>query len=168
MHYCRAKRYSLFPSSRQTTRHQITLAFKAGYFQHPFFLLFALLARHMVDPGKEVQVFLDRQIVVQRKLLRHITNALSDKTRTQPAGLSSQRHLPARCSNQAAEHFDRCRLAGAVRPEQAVDLAVLHLEIDVLDGIETAKALTQILGFDRQRLSGSFTKLSASGKRNGF
>src|SRR6185503_15917846 len=78
VHYRRTKRDTLFPTSRQTTRQQISLTFESRDLKHPLLLLLAFSAWHLVNTGEEVEVLFDREIVVERKLLRHVTNALSD------------------------------------------------------------------------------------------
>src|SRR5262249_15429620 len=76
MHHGATKRDSLLPATRQAAGQKIAFAFQSRDLQYPTLLLFALLARHSINSGKEVEVFFDRQIVVQRKLLRHVTDAL--------------------------------------------------------------------------------------------
>ena len=56
---------------------------------------------------------------------------------------------------QAAEHLDRGGLAGAVGAEEAVDLAVAHLEIDTLHGLEATEALSEGPGADRDAAVGA-------------
>ena len=45
----------------------------------------------------------------------------------------------------ALEHLDRRRLAGAVRAEQAEDLALLDLEVDPADGLDLPVGLVQVV-----------------------
>ena len=44
---------------------------------------------------------------------------------------------------QCHEHLDRGRLAGAVRPEQAEELALAHLEVDPADGLDRLRAAAE-------------------------
>ena len=55
---------------------------------------------------------------------------------------------------QAAQHAERGRLAGAVGPEQAEDLAALDLEADVIDGGESAEPPDQIVDLDHRLVRG--------------
>ena len=56
---------------------------------------------------------------------------------------------PARRLEDRRQHPDRGRLAGAVRPEHAEDLAGLRLEAEILDGDERAVALLDASRLDR-------------------
>src|SRR5581483_10176615 len=56
----------------------------------------------------------------------------------------------AGCRQEAAKHAEGRRLAGAVRPEQAEDLAARHLEADVVDCGERAELPDEILDLDRR------------------
>jgi hypothetical protein len=52
--------------------------------------------------------------------------------------------------DQAEQHPQRRRLAGAVGPEVAVDVARADREVDVVDGRDLAVALDQSAGLDRR------------------
>src|SRR4029077_650182 len=103
-------------------------------------------ARQSVDVGEIVEVLRDRQIAVERELLRHVA-----ETRTRAARGARQvdprdAGITARWHEQHAEHAERRRLAGAVGPEQAVDLAGAHFEADVIGRHEVAESPGQTLG----------------------
>jgi hypothetical protein len=51
--------------------------------------------------------------------------------------------LARRGMDQAKEHFDGRRFPRAVRPQKAKDLALLYLEVEVVDGDQAAVFLTQ-------------------------
>src|SRR5262245_24528085 len=102
-----------------------------------------MLDRNSVNAGEEVEVVVDRQIVVERELLRHIADAPPQEARTQAAALASQLHLAAARREQAAQDLDRRRLAGAVRSQQSVNLAVFDLDVYILDRMESSKAFVQ-------------------------
>jgi hypothetical protein len=51
--------------------------------------------------------------------------------------------------------MDRCRLAGAVGTEEAVDLPWAHLEVQVFDGDMVAVALAQVFRLDHGTASSS-------------
>ena len=70
-------------------------------------------------------------------------------------------HPAAVGPTQSFEALDRGRLAGAVRAEQAEDLAAAHLERHVVDGDRRAVGLVQVLDGD-DRL-GSQPSLAGSG-----
>src|SRR5262249_19237123 len=76
MHDRCAKRHALLPPARQTSGDLVLVVFQPRKRQHPFHLFPALLLQHAVDSSKELEVLLNGQIVIQRKLLRHITDPL--------------------------------------------------------------------------------------------
>ena len=51
-------------------------------------------------------------------------------------------------SDQAAKNVDRRGLAGAVRPEQAIDLARSHMEADAAQRVHSTEALSEIDDFN--------------------
>jgi len=132
MHHRCTKCDTLFPTSRQTTRQQISLTFESRDLKHPLLLLLAFSAWHLVNTGEEVEVLFNSQIVVERKLLRHVTNALSDGTRPQTPTLSSELHLSTRRANQTAKHLDRCRLSSTILPKQCQNFPGLDIKRDTI------------------------------------
>ncbi len=64
--------------------------------------------------------------------------------------LTVQEHLAAVGMLQADDHVKARRLAGAVRPEQADDLAGAHLDADTLDDGATAERLREPLGSEER------------------
>jgi hypothetical protein len=108
----------------------------------------AELRRHAIGPGEEVQVFLGGEVIVQGELLRHVPELLPQVLRAQLALLARQLHLARARLEEAAEHLDGGRLAGAVGAQKAVDLAVAHLEVDPADGLEVPEGLPEGSGAD--------------------
>ena len=49
-------------------------------------------------------------------------------------------------TDQVDQHPDRRRFAGAIRPEEAVDLAARDIEIEIVYGGELAEALAELVG----------------------
>src|SRR5260370_23748880 len=92
----------------------------------------ALEGRNAIDTSKERQVLFDAQIVIQREFLGHVSELLADSLRAQAASLLREVHLPGGGSEKSAQHLARGGLAGAVGAEQAVHLAVLDVNVDVL------------------------------------
>src|ERR1035438_2171705 len=68
---------TLLPASWQTGRDLIFLPFEPRERQHPADSLVALTLRHAVNAGEEVKVLSDGHIVVERELLRHVTDLLA-------------------------------------------------------------------------------------------
>ena len=56
----------------------------------------------------------------------------------------------SRGHEQRAEHPHHRRLAGTVRPEEAVDLAARDRQVDAVDGAQVAEGAGQALGLDRE------------------
>src|SRR5262249_61925372 len=120
----------------------------------------------LVDAGKEIEVLVDREIVVERKLLGHVAELLPDVLRTQLADLACQSHLARAGRQQATEHLDRGGLARTVGAEQSEDLAVAHLEIDALDRDEVAECLAQAARADRHRITDRLATVAVRKWRN--
>ena len=53
---------------------------------------------------------------------------------------------------QRAEHADGGGLAGAVGPQEPIDLALANVEVEAVDGGHTVEAAHQTLGGDRGRV----------------
>ncbi len=107
-----------------------------------------LVGRHEVHLGEELDVLVDREVVVERELLRHVADA-----RLHAVGVlhdvdavDGGRSLARR--EQATEHPDRRRLAGAVRAEESEDAPSRHLEVEVIDGDEVAEPTHEAAALD--------------------
>ena len=97
-----------------------------------------------LEDGEDV--LLDRQSAEDRRLLRQVADALPgpDVHRiVGDVGVVQQDAARIR-RGQPHDHRERRRLAGAVRPEQADDLARRDLELDALDHRATAVRLGEI------------------------
>src|SRR6185369_12763819 len=91
----------------------------------------------------------------ERELLRHVADLLPHALRAQPAALAGEAHDSRARLDQAAEHLDRGGLARAIGAEEAVDLAIAHLEVDILHGLEAPEALCEGPGADRHAAVGA-------------
>src|SRR5689334_12742646 len=149
MHDGRSESDSLLPATGQAARNLILSAFESGKRKHPAQLLLALVFRYAVNTSEEVEVLFDRKIVVQRKLLRHVTDAHPHVRRSDTAAFSGQLYLAMRWFKQAAEHLDRRRLAGSVGAEESVDFAILDLQTDVVHRRKRAKRFDEIMSANR-------------------
>ena len=76
-----------------------------------------------VEPRHEFQVLGNRQILVERELLGHVADLALDLQRLGPEVVAEHRALALVGRQQAAHDADRRRLARAVGPEKADDLA---------------------------------------------
>ena len=99
----------------------------------------ALAFRIGIDLRDELQVFTDRHVAEQRKLLGHVADLwlqLAGTTRD----FRAQYGRRAVCwGQQATEHANRRRLARTVGTEKAVYLAARDLEVQFADGFEVAE-----------------------------
>ena len=68
--------------------------------------------------------------------------------------LPRTRISPLRRRQQAGQHLDGGRFAGAVGPEEAVKGAALDAQIDAVDGAEVVEEARELMGFDRQAHEG--------------
>ena len=75
-----------------------------------------------VEAGDELKIFLDRQVFVKRKALRHVADFALDRDRSRRKSKPRTLPSPSSAFNKSAQAADRRRLAGAVRPEKAGDL----------------------------------------------
>ena len=103
------------------------------------------------DLGGEVEVLLDREILVEREVLGHVADRGAQ-------ALGVARHAVAEHLRRAGgrleephQHAHERRLARAVRPEAAEDLAPPHGEVDAVDGDARAEAAREPAGQDRDR-----------------
>ncbi len=75
-----------------------------------------------------------------------------DPVRRQPGQLVlsvGEQDLAAGRGMQAGDGVEKRGLAGAVRPDQAEDLALGQGQVDVAKGLQTAKALRQPAGLEQ-------------------
>ena len=127
----RREREALFPATGKRAGQLLAPLDHAEAFQTFFHGSLAL--RHFVEPRDEIQIFLDAQIFVERKFLRHVANAffylgaLGTKIQTEATAFAAVGR------EQAAKHPQERGLAAAVRAEEAVNLAGPHLHGDVID-----------------------------------
>ena len=119
-----ARRWRQPPASSDVI--ELLAAAQAGHLQRPGDARVALRAAHVVDAGEEQQVLRDRQVLVQREALRHVADAGSSparsaRTMSKPPTVPPPDGRP----QDAAQHADRRRLAGAVGSEEAEHRAAL-------------------------------------------
>src|SRR5205807_7663737 len=80
---CGPEGHTLLPSARKASRDLILLSFQPRKRQHPINFLAALARRYSVNASEEIEVLLDREVIVQRELLGHVAHALTRPTRPQ-------------------------------------------------------------------------------------
>ncbi len=106
-----------------------------------FDALVADASRDVVEHGVGPQVLVGREPVVERGVLEHhadgLPHAFGLANDVEPGKLGSAPCRP----EQGREHVDGRALAGAVGAEKAEDLARVDVEIDGVDGSESAEIL---------------------------
>src|SRR5690606_36041151 len=84
-------------------------------------------AAQPIGTGKEIKVLIYGQLTIEREFLCHIAEPGPRLGARRPQVRSRDAKRAAACRQQAAEHAKGRALAGAVRAEQAVDLAAPDL-----------------------------------------
>ena len=104
--------------------------------------------RHRVE---EREVAPSRQVRVRRRPLDQRADLRQHPPRG-PRHLLAEQLDPSRGGqDQAEQHPDRRRLAGAVGAEEAVDVALADVEVDLVHGRDRPEPLGQPLGADHRR-----------------
>ena len=111
---------------------------------------FSSLVRQAVEFAGENQVLVHGQLVVERKLLRHVADHFLDRVAFARDVVAGDPRGAFRRFENAAEHSDDGGFAGAVRPEKSEDRAARDGKADVIDGGESAEALRQPLALDHR------------------
>ena len=109
----------------------------------------SLFRGNAVDAAEEVQVLRDREVVVERKLLRHVADLLPDFSRAKCAALAGKLHVSRGGFQQTAQHLDRRCFSRAVGAQQSINFAVAHLQAHVVHRGEGAEFLRDMLRADR-------------------
>jgi hypothetical protein len=111
----------------------------------------ALRARHIVQLGVDGEIFFHGEVDVAGE-------GLGDDTDEVPHRIGFLLHVVA-CDHRAAlgdgdkggHHADEGGLAGAIRAQQAEDLAIRNLEADTFDRLEAPVTLDNVLDGDGRR-----------------
>ena len=101
--------------------------------------------RHAIQAAPEEQVLLRVEHLVESDLLRDEAEEAFGLARGVPEVVFPQHDRAVVRPEQAGDHGDGRGLAGAVRPEQAEQLAARHLEGDAVNGPQFAEPLGQAL-----------------------
>ncbi len=143
-----AEGHALFPAAGQAAGELVLLALESRERHHPLLHLVAFPLVDAVHSREEVEILVDREIVVEREFLRHVADALAYGLSAHAAALAGEFHLARGDVEQAAEHLDGGGLASSIGAQEPVDLSVADLNIHVMDGGERAEAFGQILRAD--------------------
>src|SRR5208283_2221048 len=140
------------------------LAGQAGKLKHPALFFLQLFGGDTIDTSKELEIFLNGQIVVEGKFLGHVTDLLADAHGAKGFRFAGKLHTAVRRLEEAAEHFDGGAFAGTVGAEESVNFAVVDLQADVVDGSERAELLGEAASADAN-LAAEIAVGVATGKR---
>src|SRR6188472_375179 len=112
-----AEREPLPPATREVRCFGLFPAVEPRHIHHERTALLQSCARQAVNAAEEADVLVDRQLFVQRKALRHVADASLHTFGVFADVHASDIRGPTAGLQQAAEHADGCRLAGAVAAE---------------------------------------------------
>src|SRR4029453_3441680 len=117
MYQRRRHRQALFESSWQLSARQVGERAKLEPLQCPSDALLFALATQAIRAGKKFQVFTDRKLAIERKLLGDITDALTCRGAGSPEIHAGNAERAAGSRQQSTEHAKGSGLAGAIRSE---------------------------------------------------
>jgi hypothetical protein len=109
-------------------------------------------ARNAVRVPVEPQVLLRAQGLVERRLLEDQSDGAADVVPVSDDVEAVDRGTSRRRPEQRAQHADRGRLAGPVRPQEAEDIALGHLEAHALHRLELPEPANEVVDVDHRFL----------------
>ncbi len=137
----------LLHSTRKVSRAPAGELGQAGKVQQLGDAFFALPPAHAKDVGEEVQVLLNAQITVQVELLCHIADKMFDGLGLFHGIVASDGSPSLGGVHDGSQHTDGSRLAGAIGPHQAEDLAAFDSQAQAIHGNQGTELASEILGF---------------------
>src|SRR5207245_10128893 len=102
----------------------------------------------LIQARDKLQMLFDGEVVEQPRLIRHERETALGPDRVEPQVDSADADLTVRRRVHAGQRPKGRRLAGAVRADQAEDLALVDAEGERIDGDHRAVVLRQIDDFD--------------------
>ena len=93
-----------------------------------------LSADHAPQIGVQVQVFLDRQILVEPETLRHVADRLPERGQLGARVGAADREPPFLRQQQPGEEAEQRGLAAAVRANQAGNAATEDMALEAING----------------------------------
>ena len=100
-------------------------------------------ARHALQPRDEAQVPVDAQVGVEGRVLREVADGAPARERLAQRVVAGDPHRAAGGREDAGQDAHRGRLAGAVRPEEADDLAARDPEGDAAHRVDARRSAWQ-------------------------
>src|SRR5580704_8182501 len=117
-----AESQTLLPSARKQPGHHVDLVRKAGHAQNVVLAFGAPRLCDTIDAAEEINVLADRQVVIQRELLRHIADVALDVLALGANIEAGHRGLAFRRIEESAEDANGRALPCSVRAEKSKDL----------------------------------------------
>ena len=102
-----------------------------------------------VEPALQVEQFATGLLGIERRLLQGDTDAQADHVGPSPTSKPATVAVPRR-QQQRRQHAHGGALPGAVRAEEAIDLASGNVEIDAVDGDGFAESTGERSGLQRR------------------
>ena len=130
VHDAGGKRESLLPAARKRASELMAARGQAEILER---LATASRLGEVVEPGDEIEVLLDRQVLVEREPLGHVADLALDTAAAADDVVAEHRPLAGVRRQKPADHADRGGLARAVGAEKADDLARRHFQRDMVD-----------------------------------
>src|SRR5439155_5718475 len=143
-----AEREPLPPAAGEIARERLFASGEAGHVDDEASPLRQPRVVEAVDAAEESDVLIDRQQLVEREALRHVSDAPFDAFGILRDVHATHGRVARRRREEAAEHPDRRGLPRAVAAEKAEDLPLADVERDVADGDEAAEAPRETPHFD--------------------
>ena len=128
------------------------IAAEAGHVHDPCHPLLRLPTSQSINPGKEPDILDHGQVQIQGEGLGHVPDAFLDRTTGRPHVGAGHASFSARRRQNPGQHLDDGRLTRAVRPEEAEDFALLHVETDSIHRSKGVKIANELLGLDGQSI----------------
>ena len=96
-----------------------------------------------VEPARQLQVLLGRELAVERRLLEDEADVLAHRQRFGDDVVAVDLGAAAGRADQRRQHVDHRRLARPVGAEEAEELAAADVDVDRLDGAQLAVVLAE-------------------------
>jgi len=130
-------------------RHEVVAAVaQVDELEHARDALVDLAAGHAVEHRVEAEVLLRREPVVEGLVLEDEADVAAHRLRSCRNVKAGDRDAPGRRPQERAQHVDRRRLAGAIRPQEREHLALTDIEADPVHSGELAKPSREVTDLD--------------------
>src|SRR3989304_4155030 len=110
---------------------------------HLIFGRFFTLVDKVINPAKKIEVLAHAQTSIEGKFLCHIANMSSGRTWGYLEIDAIDKSFAFGWTQQPAEHFESCRLAGAIGAQQAKDLPSFNRKRNLMSCDKCAKFFRQ-------------------------